>query len=130
MYVVIKKIKGRRYRYLQRSYRVGRKVKTESIFLGAVEGFIRAQRLSPEDRAVASAERASEKMTAYQRATFGETAEERATRVRQEQLDTLYAAYGMRLGPADPVPVDAPVSSSEAAGGAEPGLGQASEKSP
>ncbi len=37
-YVVIKTIKGRRYRYLQRTYRAGSNVRTETIYLGPVDG--------------------------------------------------------------------------------------------
>lgn len=37
-YEVIKTINGRRYRYLQRSYREGGKVRTQSTYLGPVDG--------------------------------------------------------------------------------------------
>ena len=37
-YIVIKTIKGRQYRYQQRSYRQGGKVRTETIYLGPVDG--------------------------------------------------------------------------------------------
>ena len=43
-YIVIKVIKGRRYRYEQRSYREGGRVRTESLYLGPAEG-VRRQRL-------------------------------------------------------------------------------------
>jgi hypothetical protein len=36
--VVVKTVKGKRYRYLQRSYRVGGKVRTESKYLGPADG--------------------------------------------------------------------------------------------
>jgi hypothetical protein len=41
-YIAIKTINGRQYRYLQTSYRVGKKVKTRSIYLGAVGGTARS----------------------------------------------------------------------------------------
>ncbi len=134
MYVVVKKIKGRRYLYRQRTWREGKRVRTESVYIGALDGgrgspgdggrkrkrggilgFIEAQRLDPQDRAIAAAEKAAEKIAAHQRATFGETAEERATREKNEVLDELHAAYGMKLGPTTPVLVDAPVATPEAA---------------
>jgi hypothetical protein len=112
MYVVIKTIKGRRYRYLQTSFREGKRVRTKSICLGPVDGaaasgparsetggisaFLDAQRLSREDRMMASAERAAERIDKYQRETFGETAAERTERERQEHLSNLHAAYGLR----------------------------------
>lgn len=52
-YVVTKIIKGRRYRYRQRSYRVGKKVKTESVYLGPADTV--AARM--ERRGLAAAER-------------------------------------------------------------------------
>jgi hypothetical protein len=112
MYVVIKTIKGRRYRYLQASFREGKRVRTRSICLGRVDGavargpsqgetggsssFLDAQRLSREDRMMASAERAAAKIDEYQREAFGETAAERTERVRQEHLSNLHSAYGLR----------------------------------
>jgi hypothetical protein len=42
----------------------------------------------------------------YQRERFGETAQERAARERQEHLDKLYTAYGLKIGPTIPVPIE------------------------
>jgi len=121
-YVVIKTINGRRYRYLQRSYRVGKKVKTESTYLGPEDGgplkrvfeFIETQRLSSEDRAIATAERKAAQIDEEQRAMFGETATERAGRERQEHLDRLHDLYGLKLGPSNPTPIDKEVPSAVA----------------
>lgn len=107
MYVVTRTIKGRHYRYLQRSYRQDGKVRTESIYLGpvhavrrmakAVTDFVQAQQLAPEDRAQLAAANAVEKIEREQRERFGETAEERSARERQEALDRLHELYGLRL---------------------------------
>jgi hypothetical protein len=43
-YIVVRTIKGRQYRYLQRSYRAGKKVKTVSEYLGPVGAILRAPR--------------------------------------------------------------------------------------
>jgi hypothetical protein len=43
MYIVIKIIKGRQYRYQQRSYREGTRVRTETVYLGPVGGGIRLE---------------------------------------------------------------------------------------
>src|SRR3977135_3276445 len=110
-YIVIKTIRGRQYRYEQRSWREGKRVRTKSRYLGPVaeerppglikriSSFLAAQRLSPEDRALASAERAAERFAQYQRETFGETALERAEREQQEHLDQLHDRDGLTPGP-------------------------------
>lgn len=71
---------------------------------GGLIACLSAQRLSPEDRAWAAVARETERIEQYQRERFGETAQERAERERQEHLDKLHAAYGLRLGPANPFP--------------------------
>jgi hypothetical protein len=110
-YRVIKTIRGRRYLYEQRSWREGGRVRTQSRSLGPldppqqrpkgllrkIDALISANRLSPEERAIASGEREAERIAAYQRQVFGETAEERAVRERQAGLDKLHALYGLRI---------------------------------
>jgi hypothetical protein len=117
-YIVIKTIKGRQYRYEQRSWREGKRVRTKSRYLGPVveerprgllaqlAAFLAAQQLSPEDRALASAQRAAEKFEQYQREVFGETARERADREYNEHLDRLFEQYGLMVGPIDPTPME------------------------
>jgi hypothetical protein len=131
-YIVIKTINRRQYRYLQRSYRVGKKVRTESRYLGPVDcGLIQraidlvgAQRLSPEDRAIASADRQAARIDEEQRALFGESATERSDRERQEHLDKLQDLYGLTLGPSVPTPVEKDVPSSGTDAAAETANGQ------
>jgi hypothetical protein len=43
---VIKTVKNRRYRYAQRSYREGGKVKTKSVYIGPVDGRVRRPKFS------------------------------------------------------------------------------------
>jgi|SRR5665213_3335727 len=43
-YIVVRTVKNRQYRYLQRSYREGKKVKTFSEYLGPVGAILRAPR--------------------------------------------------------------------------------------
>lgn len=73
---------------------------------GGLLAFLHAQRLSPEDRALATAAKEALRVEQYQREHFGETAQERAERERQEHLDKLYTAYGLKMGPANPVPIE------------------------
>ena len=124
-YIVIKTIRGRQYRYEQRSWREGKRVRTKSRYLGPVAGerptglieqissFLAAQRLSPEDRAMASAERHAERVAQEQKEMFGETAQERAEREQQDHLDRLHDQYGLTLGPIDPTPAEPAAPASE-----------------
>src|SRR5262249_21647010 len=110
MYVVIKTIKGRQYRYLQTSWREGSRVRTESRYIGPVDGLVSApagkkrpgpvpfaQRLLSEDRMMATAERRAAEMDKYQREHFGETAAERTGREYVEHLGKLYSVYGLTV---------------------------------
>lgn len=108
-YVVVKTIKKRRYRYLQRSYRVGKKVRTMSLYLGPEDGPPRRERRYglPDE----------ETMLAQLNAR-----EERDAAARQAHLDKLHADFGLRIGPSNPAPVEKAVSS--------PTASQPSEQSP
>lgn len=65
---------------------------------------------------MASAERAAAKIDKYQRETFGETAAERTERERQEHLNHLHAAYGLRLSDTkNPEPTRAAIGQSPTA---------------
>lgn len=118
-YTVIKTINGRRYVYEQRTWREGKRVRTESRYLGPADGggwpkgllrkvadLVAANSLTAEERAALAAERFAQRMEVEQRATFGETGAERAERVRQEALDNLHERYGLKLGPSTPTPID------------------------
>ncbi len=119
----IRNINGRQYLYEETRWREAGQVKSRSRCLGLVDSgssqsksrrrssgglfaFIRAQRLSPEDRALNAAEKEAAHIEQYQRQVFGETAPERAERERQEHLEKLHAAYGLRLGPPNPTPIE------------------------
>src|SRR5436305_2025253 len=116
-YVVIKTIKGRRYRYLQTSWREGKRVRTKSVWprtdrrrrkkdcsrlLGERKTSVSNRQQQAEmERAIASSMRAAAEIDESQRKTYGETASERRDRERQEHLDKL---YGLRIGPSNPTP--------------------------
>src|SRR5215831_1140959 len=90
VYIVTKLIKGRRYRYLQRSWRQGKKVRTESKYLGLDS--------DPEFlRGMAAAEREDRKFDEWQRKTFGESGKERAEREAREKIDGLHEAFGLKM---------------------------------
>ena len=125
-YIVIKVIKGRRYVYEQRTWREGKRVRTESRYLGPADGPLRsatgrrrhkgiaaklgeliaANTLSDEERGALAAERFAERVDAYQRERFGETAAERGARERQAVLDGLHDRYGLTMGARSPAPVE------------------------
>lgn len=108
-YIVIKTIKGRQYRYQQRTYREGGKVRTESIYLGPVGGTAKRKGLLrrlgefvelnfkhqrfglPDDEIM---------LRQYNEAI------ERERKARQEVLGQLHALYGMRLSDTPETPVD------------------------
>jgi hypothetical protein len=108
MYIVYKTIKKKRYAYLQRSYRVGKKVKTESKYLGpAGSGGVsfetkderRRRREMNEEyaREMGRLEREGQELDDWQRKAFGQTGAERQERERQEHLDQLKEEFGLRL---------------------------------
>ncbi len=113
VYRIIKTVKNRRYIYEQRTWREGKRVRTESRYIGPVDGpaagvapekkrrgliaFLAAQRLSPEDRMMATAERRAAEVDKYQREHFGETAAERTEREYLEHLGKLHSAYGLTV---------------------------------
>jgi hypothetical protein len=120
IYIVIKVIKGRRYRYQQRTYREGRRVRTESRYLGPADGpisppvlrrrrrtgllgklgdLIAANMLSPEEKA----------RIVDEDALLREVKAEEAA--REKAKADFEAQTGMRLGPANPTPVEKPPSS-------------------
>ena len=119
-YIVIKTIKGRQYRYQQRTYRQGGKVRTESIYLGPVGGAARRKGLLKRFGELVEMN--------FKHQSFGlpddETmlrqynqAIEREHKARQEALGQLHALYGMRLSdtPEHPVNSDKKAPSEEGA---------------
>lgn len=120
-YYVIRTIKKRRYLYLQRSYRAGGKVRTESIYLGPIEGSAppapsglppvpvpntsMQTRLAPREEDLWAAQEIERK------------AKEQAA--KEAMLSQLHARYGLKLGPENPVPVEAPTAPREDAGEGE-----------
>ncbi len=126
-YIVIKTVRGRRYVYEQQTWREGKKVRSESRYLGPADGgarspsqrnrrkgigtrvaeLIAANMLSDEERGTLAAERFAERVDAYQRERFGETATERQDREREAFLAGLHERYGLTVGARNPAPVDA-----------------------
>ena len=116
MYVVQKTIRGRRYWYRQRTYREGAKVKTESVYLGPVDGGdASAGNASPRRRrAVGGAAPADDKgiewaMAIVQKLTGRTIAEQEAAQ---------------NLAPAEPVSMNSIIKAPELPGmvpGAVPG---------
>jgi hypothetical protein len=98
-YIVIKTINGRQYRYQQRTYREGGKVRTESIYLGPVDGGTRRKPI---------AERVSGFIDANFRRAHGLPDEdamldqynaivERERAVMAAALGDLHTQYGLRM---------------------------------
>lgn len=140
---IVSRENGRLYLYEEVRWREGGRVRSRSRSLGPIEGgvhkrrrsraglleFIEAQRLSPEERVLASAAKEAQRIEQYQRKRFGETARERAERERQEFLAKLHTAYGLKLGPVQPTPVE-PQRAPPSVGTKEAHSGQSSETTP
>jgi len=103
MFIRIRTIKGKRYRYQETRWRDGKKVRSRSVCLGAVDadepvGWLAAQvgrSLGIDWYAIEQEMAARQKVDDAQHAAH---------------LDRLHAAYGLTLGPAVPVPVEKPAS--------------------
>lgn len=88
-YVVIKTIAGRQYRYLQTSYRVGKKVKTRSQYLGPASGAASIRIHDPKWDMEKELQR------------------QEAERVKEQQaLARFTREVGLKVGPANPVPIE------------------------
>lgn len=109
-FIVIKTIKGRQYCYLQRSYREGGRVRTESLYLGPVSGgrrkgvlkslgkLVAANRAEPGLRLTERMVEESQRLAAARAKAQGEADD--AFYVR------MHALYGMTKGAANPVPIE------------------------
>jgi len=109
-YIVVKTIKGRQYRYQQRSYREGGRVRTESIYLGPVGGCTRRKDLL---RNVGDLIRAN--MTPRHGLPDEETMLKqynekvaREQQARDKMIAGLHAQFGLKMGDPNPVPIAAP----------------------
>jgi hypothetical protein len=119
-YIVVKTVKGRRYLYEQRTWREGKRVRTESRYLGPADGggrpgparrprregvltkvgkLIAANTLSAEERLLVLDEDA----------LLREQRESEAA--REKARADFEAMMGVKLGPANPIPQDKPVPS-------------------
>jgi DUF1680 family protein len=100
MYVVIKTVKGRRYRYLQRSWREGSRVRTQTEYLGPVDNQPKRRRslgqkigdLIRTNTTCHPDDFFTEEMLAQYNARF-----EQEEQARLAKLDDLYAKYGLHL---------------------------------
>jgi len=106
-YFVVRTIKDRQYHYLQRSYRVGKKVKTVSEYLGPVGAILRVPRRL--GRAIGELIEANR--------TIGPIIDEeamlrdlKATEERHARMiEGFEEETGLKMGPRNPVPVEKPM---------------------
>lgn len=105
-YLVIRTVNGRQYRYLQVSYRDGRKVKTVSRYLGPVEQMIRPHKPRRSHMAGRSTDKPRPEFP------IDEAAMLRDARAREALHGATIARFenetGLKIGPRDPVPVEKP----------------------
>lgn len=104
-YIVIRTINGRRYRYLQISYREGKKVRTIAQYLGPADSTVIPRR----PRTMRSSGLIGSQPEPY----LDEEAMLREARARDRahaaMIERFEATTGLRMGPRDPVPVEKPV---------------------
>jgi hypothetical protein len=107
-YVVIRTIKGRQYRYLQISIRVGKKVKTVSEYLGPVGSILRAP-----GRAFGAIGGIIEANLTEPGPRFDEDAMSRDVKAKEaahsRMMERFEKEHGVKVGPSDPVPIEKPV---------------------
>ena len=98
-YIVIKSIKGRQYRYQQRSYRQGGKVRTETIYLGPVDGGIRRKGVRERIGEFIEANRTRRHGLPDEETTLRQYNEkiERDRQARDKRLLELHSPYGLRV---------------------------------
>ncbi len=122
-YTVIKTVKGRRYLYKQRTWREGKRVRTESVYVGPLDAH------SPKKRKRKGVLRAIAGLIAANRTPKALVVDEQELlryqeareKERQAKLKALHAAYGLKMPAANPIPVEAhhPVMPSAAATAAD-----------
>ena len=93
---IIKTVKGRQYAYEQTSYRVGKKVRTKSKYLGPVRRMTRAIGAFIEANRTRGFINEEEALRAFNERVDKEKAAQVAA------LDTLHGAYGLKMGPMQP----------------------------
>ena len=109
-YIVVKTVKGRQYLYEQRTWREGKRVRTESRYLGPVGGGTRTPKkkgllrnigafIKAQGPLMRSLDRFDE--LAARQAAERELAEKQA---RDAQLARLHDLYGLKVAKGDPVP--------------------------
>lgn len=105
-YIVLKTIKGRRYRYQQRSYRVDGKVRTETTYLGPEDGGRPRKTLLRKIGDLIDANLKHEHGFLDEEAALRQYNEriERDRLARDATLAKLHALYGLRLSLDQPVP--------------------------
>jgi hypothetical protein len=107
MAIVIKTIRGRQYRYAQRSYRINGKVKTKSVYLGPVGGRVRRQGVLGQIGEFITANLQHEHV--FDMEALGREQQEREQQKAAKVtagLAELHERYGLVLGPRIPVPIE------------------------
>jgi hypothetical protein len=98
-YIVIKTIKGRQYRYQQRTYRQGRKVRTDTIYLGPVDGGTRGKGIIRRIGAFIDANRMRRHGLPDEQ-TIQRQSNEKVSRdreAREKAIDQLHVLYGLKM---------------------------------
>jgi hypothetical protein len=106
-YIVVKTIKGRQYRYQQRTYRQGGKVRTETIYLGPVDGGRRRKGMLRRLGELIEANVRTRRYGLPDEETMLRRYNEKVQReqdARDQKHRELYALYGLKLNDGPPSP--------------------------
>jgi len=103
-YIIVRTIKGRQYRYLQHSFREGKKVKTISQYLGPVGAILRApRRLAKAVGGLIQANRTTEPVVDEEAILRDVKANEAAHAFRIERFKE---ETGLKMPARNPIPIE------------------------
>jgi len=118
-YRVVKTVKGRRYIYEQRTWREGKRVRTESIYIGPADGGSKRRRLRRKIAEFIRANMTPPRVFVNEEQMLKDYNERaaRAQQAREKLLGELHDKYGLRVADTPrPVvlPADVPISTAPA----------------
>jgi hypothetical protein len=108
--IVIKTIRGRRYRYAQTSRRIGGKVVTKSVYIGPVGGRARRKGVLAGIGEFLTTNLRREHYFDWEAALREQQErDQQKAASKAKTLNELHEKYGLVVGPSTPTPIDKPV---------------------
>jgi hypothetical protein len=108
--IVIKTIRGRQYRYEQKSRRIGGKVVTKSVYIGPVGGGVRRKGVVARIGEFLATNLRREHYFDWEAALREQQQrDQQQAASKAKALNELHEKYGLVVGPSTPTPIDKPV---------------------